>query len=220
MSEEESSLTNSIMSSIEATSGVTNWMKTSISSLPVSVFFLSFLNWFTMCSLYVLLNFPLPEQVYQILAFLYEELNSDFLALIGVKATIPPLGNKEVSSLKAEFFGVTSDVFSSNVPVFVFFIGNVTFIVFLNFLTAQLKEKNYLRTVVSNNKREMIHGQVINLLAPLVLPWTFVMLETGVRNVRNKLATMVAILVFFMGVIFPFVYFFELLQEKEDELVR
>ena len=52
-------------------SNATTWIYTATSSLPFSIYFLSMLNYFTMCSIYVLLNFPMPEQIYKILAFVY-----------------------------------------------------------------------------------------------------------------------------------------------------
>jgi hypothetical protein len=41
-------------------------------SLPFTIYFLGFLNYFTMSSLYVLLNFPIPEQLFDYLSFMYE----------------------------------------------------------------------------------------------------------------------------------------------------
>ena len=65
----------------------------------------------------------------------------------------------------------------------------------------------------------MIYGHIINIMAPLVLPWTFVMLEAGVRNFQTKLSCVCNILIFFMALVFPVYYFFELLAEKEKELI-
>lgn len=39
---------------------MTNTITTVVSSVPLSVYFLSFVNYFTLSSLYVLLNFPIP----------------------------------------------------------------------------------------------------------------------------------------------------------------
>ena len=54
----------------------------------------------------------------------------------------------------------------------------------------------------------MIYGQIVNIMAPLILPWTFVMFELGVRNFRTKINAVGNILFFFMGVVFPIYYFF------------
>ena len=62
---------------------MTSSISTFAFSFPLSIYFLGFLNYFAMCSLYVLLNFPIPEQILKYLSFLYAELNNDLLALFG-----------------------------------------------------------------------------------------------------------------------------------------
>lgn len=70
-SEGEEIATVKLNSSLNFASGLTNSMATVASSVPFSIFFLGFLNYFTMCSLYVLLNFPLPETLYRYLSLVY-----------------------------------------------------------------------------------------------------------------------------------------------------
>ena len=62
----------------------------------------------------------------------------------------------------------------------------------------------------------MIYGQIINVMAPLILPWTFLLLDAGVRDFRTKINAVGNILIFFIGVIFPIYYFFDLLGERES----
>ena len=50
-------------------------MTTITSSFPLSVYFLGFLNYFTLSSLYVLLNFPIPEEIYNYLSTIYSEIS-------------------------------------------------------------------------------------------------------------------------------------------------
>ena len=64
-----------INGSLEVTSKITNAISNMASSLPFSIYFLGFLNYFTMSSLYVLLNFRLPEELYRYLAFVFKEIN-------------------------------------------------------------------------------------------------------------------------------------------------
>ena len=73
-----------INSSLTVTSQITNSISMVASSLPFAVYFLGFLNYFTMSSLYVLLNFRIPEMLYRYLAFSYNELNRSILELFGV----------------------------------------------------------------------------------------------------------------------------------------
>lgn len=57
-------------------------------------------------------------------------------------------------------------------------------------------------------------------MIPIVLPWTFVMMEAGVRNFKTKLSVASNILLFFIVLVFPIYYFFELLANREKELIR
>ena len=74
-------------------SEITSTISKVATSLPISIYFLGFLNYFAMSSLYVLLNFPIPEQIYKFLALLYEELNSDFMSIFGVEIEIAPFSD-------------------------------------------------------------------------------------------------------------------------------
>ena len=118
------------------------------------------------------------------------------------------------SAAKGTFFGISTDFLPSNVVAFLFLVGNIAFILLLQFMTSFLRKKNYLRKLMSKNKWEMIHGHIINLMMPFVLPWTFVMLESGVRNFKTKISGACSIFSFFIGVVFPIYYFFELLEER------
>lgn len=95
-------------SSLNLASGLTNTMSTVASSVPFSIFFLGFLNYFTMCSLYVLLNFPLPETLYRYLSLVYNEINTNLFAVVGIDFKIPPLSvDKKSRPDRARFFGIS-----------------------------------------------------------------------------------------------------------------
>ena len=66
----------------------------------------------------------------------------------------------------------------------------------------------------------MIYGHVINLMMPLILPWTYLMLEGGLRNFRTKINVAAYLVLYFLGVVFPIYYFFELLSEREIMLIK
>ena len=71
---------------------------TLVSSLPVSIYFLGFLNYLSICSLYVLLNFKIPVQVYDYFASVYEQLNSSILSLFGIEVKLAPFSDEKVNS--------------------------------------------------------------------------------------------------------------------------
>ena len=117
--------------------------------MPLSIYFLGFLNYFTMCSLYVLLNFKIPEHIFTYLALIYEQINSDILSLFGISVNVPAFSEERVSSPRAINFGVSTDIASSNSMAFLFLIGNISFILGLNWLCSFLKKSNPFRKVVS-----------------------------------------------------------------------
>ena len=57
-----------------------------IAATPISLYFLAYLNFINTCSLYVLLNFPLPRQIYDTFSFLY---NSDLFSMLGINPQVP-----------------------------------------------------------------------------------------------------------------------------------
>lgn len=66
----------------------------------------------------------------------------------------------------------------------------------------------------------MIFGHIINVIIPLTLPWTFMMLQNGVRDFGTKLNAACYLVLYFTGIFFPIYYFFELLQEREKKLIE
>ena len=173
-----------------------------------------------MGSLYSLLNFKIPEQLYRYLSLLYNEINKNLLAFVGIELTLPPLSEEKVNSPKGIFFGVSSNYFSSNLVSFIFFMVNIAFIIGLNMLTSCLRKKNFLRKLLGDSKWEMISGQVVNLMVPLILPWSFMMMDLGVRDFNSKLNAIGYILIYFMGLVFPIFYLFELCSEREGLLIQ
>ena len=73
-----------INGSLTATTEITNKVSVVFSSLPFSIYFLGFLNYFILTSMYVLLNVPIPEQLYKFLALVYGELNKSLFSIVGM----------------------------------------------------------------------------------------------------------------------------------------
>jgi hypothetical protein len=137
-----------INDSLAVTAGVTNAVSTFATSMPITVYFLGFVNYFTLSSLYVLLNFPLPEHIYEYLSLIYNQINSNFLAVIGANIAIPPLSDEKVDRKKALFFGVSSDAASSDVLPFIFLVGNIALVSLLHCLCSKLSRHSAIRKAV------------------------------------------------------------------------
>ena len=118
------------------------------SSTPVGVYFLSFINYFTLSSIYVLLNFPIPEHIYKYLSLIYQQM-STILEIFGISVSVPPYSDEVVNTPRAIHFGVSSDLHSSQTIAFLFLIGNIAAVFLLTWLLSFLKKKNPLRTYMS-----------------------------------------------------------------------
>lgn len=81
---------------------------------PLVGFFFSIFNYFTLLSLYVLVDIRIPEAVFDYLAAIYNSCNSDLLSKVGLTITVNPLSSSQLISPRALYFGVTSDLFSAN----------------------------------------------------------------------------------------------------------
>lgn len=73
------------------TTEITGAVATFVDSMPITIYFLSFHNYFALSSLYILLDFPIPEHIYKYLALLYDNINSNFLDLLGFQIPVHPL---------------------------------------------------------------------------------------------------------------------------------
>ena len=82
-----------INKSLEVTIEATSAISAVASSTPTSVYFLSFLNYFTLSSLYVLLNFPMPKHIYLCFAQVYKSMNENIFALFGINIDFVPLSD-------------------------------------------------------------------------------------------------------------------------------
>lgn len=60
-------------------------------STPLAIYFLGFINFFTLSSLYVLINFAFPKNVYTYLSFIFDSLNGSILQLMGIQYKFEPI---------------------------------------------------------------------------------------------------------------------------------
>ena len=198
----------------------THMISSVASSIPLSVYFLSFLNYFTLSSLYVLLNFPIPKHIYLCFSEVYRQLNFNILSVLGINFTFTPVSDEKVNGSRATHFEIESDLFSTQMITFLVLTINIVFIFLLQWAFSSLHRTNYIRKVWKKEKWVMISGHVVNIIMPLTLPWTFIIMQTGVRNIGTKINAVCYIILYFLGLFFPIYYLFELLQERESELIK
>ena len=78
---------------------------------------------------YVLLPYPVPEDLYDFLATLYKSVNSNFFSFVGIDLNVDPLSTEMVTSDKALFFKISSDVLSPNVGSFSLLLLKLLFLI-------------------------------------------------------------------------------------------
>jgi hypothetical protein len=124
-----------------------------------------------------------------------------------------------VTSNRARFFFVTSDIASSDWNVFLFLGINAGFLLTFNWVFSFFKRTNPFRIVFNSEKWNMMYGYIISIIIPLTLPWSFFMMDLGVRNFKTKLNAACYLVLYFVGLFFPIYYFFDLLQDREKKLI-
>ena len=132
---------------------------------------------------------------------------------MGITVFNHPLSDERVDTQRGIHFGVKSDMFSSQSAVLIVLVANIALIFFIQWILSFLKNSNFMRKLWCEKKFHMISGQIINVIMPLTLPWTFVMLENGIKNFQTKINAACYLMIYFMGLFYPIYYFFELLAE-------
>jgi hypothetical protein len=89
--------------------------------------------------------------------------------------------------------------------------ANIAVIIGMQKVCTIFAKDNFLRKKFQHNYKDLISFQIINIIAPVALPWTFCMLSMGVRNFRSKASAACYLVIYFVALVFPIYYFFELL---------
>ena len=78
----------------------------------------------------------------------------------------------------------------------------------MQLLFTKIRKNNFFKKLFDSQKCDLIYGQITNVLMPLTLPWTFVLLEAGVRDFKTKLNCAAYLVLFFVALVFPIYFFF------------
>lgn len=83
MTDYEEKASETLSSTMIAVNNIVQNIIRIVFSSPFTCFFLGFLNYFNLTSLYVLLNVKIPYNVYSILKIIYNSINTGMLNYIG-----------------------------------------------------------------------------------------------------------------------------------------
>jgi hypothetical protein len=133
---------------------------------------------------------------------------------------MPLWSEEKVDNSKALSFGLSSDFVSNNFLVYVVFGINIIFICLMWVFTIFLKKNSFLNKIIGKEKWTMFYGQIINSMVPLILPWSYIMVQAGVRNVQTKISTAIYSIIFFISIAFPIYYMLDLVLEEKKRQMR
>ncbi len=143
-------------------------------SSPFTCFFLGFLSYFTLSSLYVLLGMPLPDPVFNHLSSVYDLLGLNLLAFLGFQVEVAPLSDEMVDGDRALHFGLSSDLLSANYYALGIVLLNIAVFEALLALRRVVPKASALRRILDFERREIYFGFVVSLMVGMVLPWKYV----------------------------------------------
>ena len=131
-----------------------------------------------------------------------------------------PISPELVNSPRPQFFGVTSDVLGGNFSDFLIVVGNLLLILIVQLGSLLLKKNSLGRQFFKHNKWDMVFGQIINIIMPSTLPWSFILLQSGAPSFPAKINFILYYFVLFLSVLFPIYYFFSLLETQRRQIIE
>lgn len=150
---------------------------------------------------------------------MFENFNENLFSFTGVHMELDPISPELVNSARPKFFGITSDVLGGNLSDFVIVAANLLLLFGLQLGSMLLRKNSLTRQFFNHNKWDMVFGQIINIIMPSTLPWSFILLQSGARNFSAKLNFLLYYFVLFLSVLFPIYYFFSLLETQKAQII-
>ena len=126
---------------------------TSISAAtPFTIYFLTFINYFSFSGIYVLINMRLPEHLYIYLTLIYGNMNADIFSMFSLKLTLPPISTEKVNRSRPLYFQVSSDVLSSNFAQIVLICSNLIVLAIWGRICCFLNKNSIIRRFYNDSK--------------------------------------------------------------------
>lgn len=206
LTEGEKTASDNLGSGISLTIDGTQNLALIISSSPFLIYFLGFINFLNICSIYVLLDMTLPYELYFYLKTIFNFINKDIFSVVGLTINIPHYSKELVTSERARYFSVSSDVISSYYSLFLLILVNYLLVFIFHLIVTKVNKTSMVGKFISNNKWVLLCSQLVNSLIPVVLPWSFVQLQPGFSNIYAKANFAIYCFLFFAALTFLFLY--------------
>lgn len=151
---------------------------------------------------------------------MFNNFNENIFTYTGVDLQLDPISPELVDRARPLFFGVSSDLLGNNFSDFVILFGNFLLIFLIQIIFSSLRKSSLAKQFFEHNKWDMLFGQIISMLVPSVLPWSFVLLKCGARNFSTKVNFLLNYLCLFVSIVFPIYYFFSLVEGQKVQLLE
>jgi hypothetical protein len=142
-------------------------------SSPLAVQFLTLFNYFTLSSLYVLLNIRIPYPIFKYLSLLLKACQSDIFVQFGLSFSFPVLSKERVTDERALYFGIGSDILSNNNSFFIILLGNVLLYELIVFITNTKDSLRKAHKTLTFLRGEVYFGLLVSNMVPLILPYKY-----------------------------------------------
>ena len=200
-----------LSSGLKEISFVVEKIFTVIFSTPLSIFYLSLFNYFTLMSLYVLLDVTLPDVVFDNLEIIYRSSMTDSLRKAGFSWRLPRCSEERVTDPRPLYFSVTSDLLPENFNKIILFVINVVFFEFSIFFLGKFKRLEVFSKIMVNFRGNVYMGLIAGKVMKVLLTWRYSFFGTY-RSYGSKV-TLGAQYIFLY--LFPFIGLTGFLEEIE-----
>ncbi len=134
--------------------------------------------------------------------------------MLGVDLRISPISRELIDRDRPLFFGVSSDVLSVNLEMFIVMVFNFLLLLVVQAIFWRVSNRHFLKKLYYKNRCGLIHGQVINVMISFILPWSFVILNSDCSSLGNKVNFALYAFSMLTAFFFPFCHFFCLVVEQ------
>ena len=173
LSEGQNQTVSMINSGLETANAVVENSFALIFSSPLAAFFLSLLNYFTLSSLYVLLNIRLPKFVFKYLELLYGSCSTDMPSHFGFDWRMEKWSEERVADPRPRYFKVTTDFVSENLNETCIILANILLVELFIFVSSFSGRFSRLGRGLAASRGQIYVGLVLSNAVELLLPWKY-----------------------------------------------
>ena len=181
-------------------------------SNPFTYYFLTFVNFFTLSSYYVLLDMPMPRQLYEHLSKFYREVNSNVISREWVLPFNAP-SSEGVTRSKLISLSLTTDLSTGQLANLLMALFNILLFLLISCFCSRLARGRLLRKLLYQPHSEILVGQYVSVLLPLTAPWFFFLWEAA-PDLPSRLNLVCQKFLFGLSLCFPFLYWLHLAKPK------